>query len=130
MRVASFLKKRVEQLKRNTYALYLAYKDPRVPLYAKIFIVAVVGYVVSPLDLIPEFIPVIGYFDDLVILSAGIYFTVKIIPNDVWDDCKKRAVSEPIDRKLKWLGTFLIVFIYIFIISLIVLSYLRRKKGG
>ena len=128
MRVASFLKKRVEQLKRNTYALYLAYKDPRVPLYAKIFIVAVVGYVVSPLDLIPEFIPVIGYFDDLIILSAGIYFTVKMIPGDVWDDCKKRAVSEPGDRKLKWLGTFLIIFIYIFIISLIVLSYLRKKK--
>jgi len=128
MRVASFLKKRVGQLKRNTYALYLAYKDPRVPLYAKIFIVAVVGYVVSPLDLIPEFIPVIGYFDDLIILSAGIYFTVKMIPDDVWDDCKKRAVSEPVDRKFKWLGTFLIVFIYIFIISLIVLSYLRKKR--
>jgi len=128
MRPASFLKKRVDQLKKNTYALYLAYKDPRVPLYAKIFIVAVVGYVVSPLDLIPEFFPVIGYFDDLIILSAGIYFTVKMIPDDVWDDCKKRAVSEPVDRKFKWLGTFLIVFIYIFIISLIVLSYLRKKR--
>jgi len=130
MRAASFLKKKVEQLKRNTYALYLAYKDPRVPWYAKIFIVGVVGYVVSPFDLIPEFVPVIGYFDDLIILSAGIYFTVKMIPDDVWDECKKRAVSEPIDRKLKWMGTFLVVFIYLFIIFLIVLSYLRKKSGS
>jgi len=130
MRVESFLKKKVEQLKRNTYALYLAYKDPRVPLYAKIFIIGVVGYVVSPLDLIPEFFPVIGYLDDLIILSAGIYFTVKMIPDDVWNDCKKRAVSEPIDRKLKWLGTFLIALIYFFIISLLLLNYLRKKNGN
>jgi len=127
MRVASFLKKRVEQLKRNTYALYLAYKDPRVPLYAKIFIVAVVGYVVSPLDLIPEFIPVIGYFDDLVILSAGIYFTVKMIPDDVWNDCKKRAVSEPVDGKLKIAGSVFVVFVWVFIIVFLIRKF---NRGG
>ncbi len=118
--VNSFLKEKTEILKRNTYALYLAYKDPRVLWYAKLFIVFIVGYILSPFDLIPEFIPVVGYLDDFAILSIGVYLSVKMIPKYVWIECKERAVYEDISKKLKWTAGTVIILIWIFIIFLIV----------
>ncbi len=66
------LKRRARQLKREVYALYLAYRDPRVPWYARLVAGLVVAYAFSPLDLIPDFIPIVGYLDDLVLIPAGI----------------------------------------------------------
>ncbi|HOV21838.1 MAG TPA: YkvA family protein [Candidatus Ratteibacteria bacterium] len=120
MKITSFLKGKTEILKRDTHALYLAYRDPRVPLYAKLFIVCIVGYILSPLDLIPEFIPVVGYLDDIVILSIGVYFSIKMIPEYVWKECKERAISEDISKKLRWTAGTIIVLIWIFIIFVII----------
>ncbi|HEY3341527.1 MAG TPA: YkvA family protein, partial [Anaerolineae bacterium] len=64
-------KQKVKRLKVEVYALYLAYRDPRVPLHARVFAACVVGYAFSPIDLIPDFIPVIGYLDDLIIVPLG-----------------------------------------------------------
>ncbi len=64
-------KQRAKQLKIETYALYLAYKDPRTPWYAKIFAACVVGYAFSPIDLIPDPIPILGYLDDLILVPNG-----------------------------------------------------------
>ncbi|HTP09084.1 MAG TPA: DUF1232 domain-containing protein [Anaerolineae bacterium] len=64
-------KQRARALKIDVYALYLAYKDPRIPLYAKVFAACVVGYAFSPIDLIPEPIPILGYLDDLVLVPQG-----------------------------------------------------------
>ena len=77
-------------------ALYLAIKDPAVPKVAKWLGVAVVAYALSPIDLIPDFIPVIGYLDDLIILPLGIYLAIKLIPEVVWSDCLAKAELHPI----------------------------------
>jgi uncharacterized membrane protein YkvA (DUF1232 family) len=70
-------------LKRDVHAIYLAARDPRVPWYAKILAMAVAGYALSPIDLIPDFIPVVGYLDDLIIVPLGIWLVVSLIPPQV-----------------------------------------------
>src|SRR5918998_6471079 len=84
-------KQRARQLKRELYALYLAYKDPRVPWYARLFAACVVGYAFSPIDLIPDPIPVLGYLDDLLLVPLGIALAVRLIPPQVLADCRARA---------------------------------------
>ena len=77
------------RLKRDSHAVYLAARDPRVPWYAKLL--AVAGYALSPIDLIPDFIPVIGYLDDLVIVPLGVWLVVSLIPGEVMVECRTRA---------------------------------------
>lgn len=113
-------------LKRNTFALYLASRDQRVPLLAKFIIIVVVAYALSPIDLIPDFIPVIGYLDDLLLLPLGIWLAVRLIPKDVWRECQARAQEEvfelPRNRRaaaiiiLIWLALLIgfVVFIWSF----------------
>jgi uncharacterized membrane protein YkvA (DUF1232 family) len=85
------LKKRARSLKAEVYALYLAYRDPRVPLFARIFAACVVAYAFSPIDLIPDFIPVLGYVDDLILVPLGIALALKMIPPPVMAECRVRA---------------------------------------
>ena len=90
-------------LKREVYALYLAYKDPRVPWYARVFAGCVVAYAFSPIDLIPDFIPVIGYLDDLIVVPLGIALAVRMIPPTVLTECRAEshramAAGKPVNR--------------------------------
>ncbi len=87
-------RKRVKQLKQETYALYLAYRDPRVSWYARVWLAIVVGYAFSPIDLIPDFIPILGYLDDLILIPAGIWLALKLIPPQVLTECRARAQTE------------------------------------
>ena len=73
------------------YAVYLAYKDPRVPLPARIFAACVAGYAFSPIDLIPDPIPILGYLDDLVLIPLGIWLALKMIPAPVMAECREKA---------------------------------------
>ena len=84
-------KRRAGWLKGETYALYLAYRDPRAPWYAKVFVAFVVGYAFSPIDLIPDPIPILGYLDDLLLVSLGIALALKMIPPAVLDECREQA---------------------------------------
>ncbi len=107
------LKARADQLKVDTYALYLAYSDPRVPWYAKLLVGVIVAYALSPIDLIPDFIPVIGYIDDLLLVPAGIALAVKLIPGEVLEkhraDARLRlAEGHPRSR----LGAILVVTLW------------------
>ena len=92
-------KLRARQLQAEVYALYLAYRDPRVPWYAKAVAACVVGYALSPIDLIPDFIPVLGYLDDLVLIPLGIALVLRMIPPAVMDECRTRARAELVDGK-------------------------------
>jgi uncharacterized membrane protein YkvA (DUF1232 family) len=87
-------RRRTEQLKAETYALYLAYGDPRVPRHAKLFAALVVGYAVSPVDLIPDFIPILGHLDDLVLLPLGVALARRMIPDEVLSECRQRARAD------------------------------------
>lgn len=95
-------KRRAGQLKTEVYALYLAYRDPRVSWPARIFAACVVAYAFSPIDLIPDPIPVLGYLDDLVLIPIGIALARKMIPADVMSECRERArveiASKPVNR--------------------------------
>ncbi len=84
-------KRRARRLKGETYALYLAYRDRRTPWYAKLFAAMVVGYAFSPIDLIPDLIPVLGYLDDLLLVPLGIALALRMIPPDVLDEHRQQA---------------------------------------
>ncbi len=84
-------KQHARQLKAETFALYLAYRDPRTPWYARIFAAIVAGYAFSPIDLIPDFIPVLGYLDDLILVPFGIWLALKMIPPEVMAESRARA---------------------------------------
>jgi uncharacterized membrane protein YkvA (DUF1232 family) len=81
----------VSVLKQDTYALYLASRDRRVPWAAKIVLIVVAAYALSPIDLIPDFIPVFGYLDDMILLPLGIALAIKLIPDEVWEECRAEA---------------------------------------
>lgn len=85
------LKGWADEIKTDTYALYLAYSDPRVPWYAKALVGVIVAYALSPIDLIPDFIPVIGYLDDLLLVPAGIALAAKLIPKEVLEEHRAHA---------------------------------------
>jgi uncharacterized membrane protein YkvA (DUF1232 family) len=76
-----------KKLKKQIYILYLAYKDERVTWYAKLFTACVVAYAFSPIDLIPDFIPILGYLDDIIIVPLGIMLALKMLPKSVIMDC-------------------------------------------
>ena len=82
---------RVRQLKKETYAIYIACKDPRVPWYARVFAGFVVAYAFSPIDLVPDVIPILGYLDDLILVPLGIILVIKMIPPDVLAECREKA---------------------------------------
>ncbi len=87
-------KNRVAGLKQNIYALYLASRDPRVPWLAKLVVVLVVAYTLSPIDLIPDFIPLLGYIDDIFLLPLAIALAIKLMPPDIWEEYKARARAQ------------------------------------
>ena len=84
-------RERAREVKRDTLALYLACRRPETPWYAKLLAVGIVTYALSPIDLIPDFVPVLGYLDDVVILPAGIVLAVKLIPQHVMAECREDA---------------------------------------
>jgi uncharacterized membrane protein YkvA (DUF1232 family) len=120
------LKQRARRLKTEVYALYLAYKDPRVPWYARLFAAGVVAYTVSPIDLIPDFIPVIGYLDDLILVPIGIVFALKMIPPDVMAECRERAKETLREgRPMGWIAVGIIIGIWLTLAALSAIIVLR-----
>ena len=85
------LKQFAQQMKKQIQALYMASRDPRTPFAAKCLIIIVVAYALSPIDLIPDFIPVLGYLDDLLLLPTGIYLSIKLIPEPLWQEFQAKA---------------------------------------
>lgn len=91
MGIIDRLRQRARQLKRDALALYLACRDPRTPWFAGLFAGVIVAYALSPIDLILDFIPVLGYLDDLIIVPLGLMIAIKMIPASVMEDCRERA---------------------------------------
>lgn len=114
-----------KKLKRNIFVLYLAYKDERVPWYAKLFTACVVAYAFSPIDLIPDFIPVLGYLDDVIIIPLGIMLALKMIPNEVLSACEVNAEEMMKNGKPKnWVaGSFIILIWSILIFWIMIKIY-------
>lgn len=98
-------------IKRDVIALWLAARDPRVPWHAKTIAALVAAYALSPIDLIPDFIPVLGYLDDLLIVPVGILIAVKLIPPDVMADLRLRATDQ--GRPKSTVGLIIVISIWI-----------------
>jgi uncharacterized membrane protein YkvA (DUF1232 family) len=118
-------KQRARGLRAETHAIYLALKDPRTPWYARIFAACVVGYAFSPIDLIPDPIPVLGYLDDLVLVPLGITLAIKILPPPVLAECREKAqAAANQDQPTNWAAGAVVVAIWLLLASLAVLLVL------
>jgi uncharacterized membrane protein YkvA (DUF1232 family) len=122
-------KTQAKSLRNEIYALYFAARDPRTPWYAKVLAAFIIGYALSPIDLIPDFIPVLGYLDDLIIVPAGIALLIKIIPNGVLQECREKAHSQPISIKRNWVAGTIIILVWLLLIY-IAFSFLWGIVGG
>lgn len=130
MRAVQAWKQRARQLKREVYALYLACKDPRVPWYARLFAACVVGYAFSPIDLIPDPIPVLGYLDDLVLIPLGVVFVRKMIPKHVMVESREKAEAVMDQGKpTNWVAAGVIITIWVLLAALAIALIVRTVKG-
>lgn len=109
------LKARAHALKREAFAIYIAACDPRTPWYVKSLIFFVVAHTFSPIDLIPDFIPVLGYLDDLIIIPGGIWLAVRLIPPEVMESARATAATGDLDRSVGKVGAVLIISVWIII---------------
>jgi uncharacterized membrane protein YkvA (DUF1232 family) len=114
MRALDRWKEWARQLKIELYAMYLAYKDPRVPWYARFFAACVVGYAFSPIDLIPDPIPILGYLDDLVLVPLGVSLARSMIPEAVLVECRMKAQAMTGEgRPTNWVAAGVIITIWL-----------------
>jgi uncharacterized membrane protein YkvA (DUF1232 family) len=110
------LKKHARHLKQETFTLFLASRDPRTPWYAKLLAASIVAYAFSPIDLIPDFIPIIGYLDDLIVIPIGIALVIKLVPESILADCRLKAKDEIQNRKpVSWFAGGLIIALWLLI---------------
>jgi uncharacterized membrane protein YkvA (DUF1232 family) len=133
LRIAD-LKRRARELKTEVLALFLAARHPRTPWYAKLFLAAIVAYALSPIDLIPDFIPVLGFLDDIILLPLAIAFAVKMVPADVLSECRARALERrPDGSKAARIGAAMVVLLWLALIALAAIWALEsfaRERGG
>ena len=119
-------KQRARQLSAQTYALYLAYRHPRTPWYAKVFAALVVGYVFSPIDPIPDFLPGVGLLDEMVVVPIGVLIAAKMIPQEVLEECREKAweVTEG-EKPVSRVAAAVVVTVWLLCVALAVLLAMR-----
>ena len=123
----SQLKDWARRLKRDSHAIYLAARDPRVPWHVKVLAVAVAAYALSPIDLIPDFIPVIGYLDDLILVPLGIWLVVALVPGEIMVECRAKA-CEAASRPISKGGMAAIILLWIS--AALVLGWIAYVRWG
>lgn len=122
------LKSRARALKNEVLAIYLAARDPRTPWYAKALIFLVVAHTFSPIDLIPDFIPVLGYLDDLLVTPLGIALAIRMIPPEVLEEARGRVAGSPVRRSVGFIGAGIIVSVWILTIILVSVLILQLAE--
>ena len=122
------LKDRARALKAEVSAIYFAAKDPRTPWYAKALIFFVVAHTLSPIDLIPDFIPVLGYLDDLIITPGGLWLAVRLIPPDVLAEARVTAAARSADGSVAKVGMVIVIILWLLAAAIIVFFILYFTK--
>lgn len=113
------LKARATRLRAETYALYLAARHPGTPLHAKLLVAGIVAYALSPIDLIPDFVPILGYVDDLVLLPLGIALAIRMIPSPILEECRQRSREAFAGgRPVSWVAATVVVGVWISLAAL------------
>lgn len=122
------LKIRARELKREAYAIYLAARDPRTPWYVRALIFFIVAHTFSPIDLIPDFIPILGYLDDLIITPGGIWLAVRLIPAEVMEEARVTAATRSVDGSAGKVGAIVIIFVWMLTAAGVIYLLLRFTK--
>ncbi|PKM78102.1 MAG: hypothetical protein CVU90_03500 [Firmicutes bacterium HGW-Firmicutes-15] len=115
-----YLKAKSREMKANLGVLYLVFKHNRTPWYAKALIGIVISYALSPIDLIPDFIPILGYLDDLILVPGGIALAIKLIPDDVIAECREKQKIQPAFKMNGIYAGIVIIAIWLILLYLIV----------
>jgi uncharacterized membrane protein YkvA (DUF1232 family) len=117
------------RLKSETYAIYLAYRDPRTPWYARVVATVVVAYAFSPIDLVPDFIPVLGYLDDLILVPLGIALARRMVPATVMAECREKAqASIALGQPANWGAAAAIIAIWLLLAALAAVLVVRALR--
>jgi len=123
------LKRSAQKLKKEINVLAVVYRDPRTPWYARLFIAFILAYSLSPIDLIPDFIPVLGYLDDLILVPLGIYLVIKLIPDEIFTEAHQVVAARPEDAGISgWWFAVLIVLFWIFVAFFIIKAIWIQKN--
>ena len=124
------IKAKAREIKKETYVLALAYRNPDTPWYAKVFAAVVVAYAFSPIDLVPDFIPILGYLDDVILVPLGITLALKMIPGEVIAEARLQVEGEFKDGKPRnWAAGMVIILIWLAIFAWVFLKVVRWIRG-
>ena len=116
-------------LRRDVLALYLASRDPRTPWLVKVLIVAIVAYALSPIDLIPDFIPILGYLDDAILVPLAIWLVIRMIPREVMAEHRARAASAPA-RPASRIAAAVVITIWLMVLALAIRLVIAELNAG
>ena len=125
MKIIRILKKKASRLKKELVTLHYALRHPEVGWLPKVLILLALAYALSPIDLIPDFIPVLGYLDDLILIPALLSLALRYIPPEVYEDCREQAEDHPLRLKKNWIVGGLIVVFWLGIFALILRGIIR-----
>lgn len=123
------MKKWANRLKSNIVALYLASQDARTPWYAKWFIMAIAAYAVSPIDIIPDFVPILGYLDDLLLLPLAVVLAIRMIPPGVFAECQAIAQTKSLDTRAGRVAAIVVVVVWLLALTGAVIWVYRRIQA-
>ena len=131
MGVADKLASRARSLKKELTALYYAYRHPRLGFWPKLLVIITLGYALSPIDLIPDFIPILGYLDDIIIIPLLISLSIKSIPPDIMRESREKAAREPVDPRKNWVAAVIFIAVWIAVLSAVMaaLAKLFARRG-
>ena len=127
---ADKLKHRAREMKQNLGAAALCLKDPRVPLAPKIILAVTVAYALSPIDLIPDFIPFLGQLDDLILVPLGIALAVRLVPPKVFKDNLAKAKKRPFQLRKNWIAAAVIILIWAVVLYAVISAIVGAFSGG
>lgn len=128
-KIVKQIKKWAKELKKEVLTLWFCQKHPDIPLLAKVLSILVVAYAFSPIDLIPDFIPVLGFLDDIIIVPIGIYFVLKLIPEHVINESREKAnqwIEENNTKPKNWFVAAIIVVIWLLLLVWMWLFFMKK----
>ena len=128
IKIVEKMKHKTKNLRNEITAVYYAYQNPKTKILPKIIIFFTLGYALSPVDLIPDFIPVLGYLDDLIIIPALITLSIKLLPDDVMAESREMALKKPLIFKNNWFFALVFILIWLTLITVIVTAIIKVYK--
>lgn len=129
MRMLEKMRNKARQLKSEITAIYYAFRHPGVAFLPRLIIAFTIAYALSPIDLIPDFIPVLGYLDDLIIIPALITLSLKLIPAGIMAECREKAQHEPLQLKKNWFFAAVFILIWLVLLSAIIWAVVELFAG-